>query len=259
MLFLNRSLLGVLILLLEFGASGQLRTLNNKQIIQMLGQSEDTILLMIKGTKGNYSLGPDDLAQLKEAGVSDRVIRAMTEKMAGGNSLKEDLRVPEPEREGVYYFFDEATNQLEPLSSEMGMLKGKAKVGGLAGAKTVLELNGERSPTQLKASDHFAFLLRVRGGSTALNFSTDAALQQMAGQLYAFASKKGKREKTEFDVKWYGITGRSSAKTGSDASVTVTRATGNILKITIQALPPGEYAFTAGGGMIQCYSFAILP
>lgn len=58
-------------------------TLNNEAIIKMskAGLSEDIILSSVKAQAGSYTTDADALISLKGAGVSDKVIAAMIEKM----------------------------------------------------------------------------------------------------------------------------------------------------------------------------------
>jgi hypothetical protein len=227
------------------------------------GAAEETILTMIKRSDGQYSLGTDDLARLKRAGVSNRVIQAMTDKMTNVEPPSSEPAVPEPEREGVFYLFDEASNQLKPLSAETGMMRGKSKLAGFGGAKVVVDINGGGSATQIKASDHFTFLLRIPGGSNALRYLPDNAdLSGMVGQLHAFVSNKGKRERTELNITYYGVWTKNKPKTGADVSATISRAAGNILKISVKALPAGEYGFNvieSSPAMPQYYTLAVVP
>lgn len=62
--------------------------LTNESVIKMIkaGLSEDVVLSMVKTQPAKYSLGPDQLITLKSEGVPDKVVAAMVEKSAGGNS-----------------------------------------------------------------------------------------------------------------------------------------------------------------------------
>lgn len=57
--------------------------LTNDSIIKMVkaGLSDDIVVSTVKAQPAHYSTGPDDLIALKSAGVSDRVIAAMIERM----------------------------------------------------------------------------------------------------------------------------------------------------------------------------------
>src|SRR3569832_407920 len=58
--------------------------LTNETILKMAkaGLGDDVIIGSVKAQQGNYSTAPDDLIALKGAGVSDKVIAAMLERMA---------------------------------------------------------------------------------------------------------------------------------------------------------------------------------
>ena len=68
-------------------ASGQ-SALTNDSIIKMLkaGFGEDVIVSMVKAQPAEYSTGVDDLIALKGAGVTDKIITAMVERMASGDA-----------------------------------------------------------------------------------------------------------------------------------------------------------------------------
>jgi len=61
--------------------------LTNESIIGLvkIGFSDETIISMIQHEPGNYSLVAADVIALKQAGVSEKVIRAMLSKSAGGH------------------------------------------------------------------------------------------------------------------------------------------------------------------------------
>jgi hypothetical protein len=142
-------------------------------------------------------------------------------------------------------------------------MSGKAKLGGFGGAKVVVDINGGSSPTQIKAAGNLTFLLRIRGGSNALRFVPDNAdLSGMVGQLHAFVSNKGKRERTGLNITYYGVWTKQKSNIGADVSATISRAAGNILKISVKSLPVGEYGFNvleSSPAMPQYYTFAIVP
>jgi hypothetical protein len=51
-----------------------------------IGFSDETIVSMIEHEPGNYSLAAADVIALKQAGVSEKIIRAMLTKSAGGQA-----------------------------------------------------------------------------------------------------------------------------------------------------------------------------
>src|SRR6266568_7203197 len=56
--------------------------LTNQAVVKLLGAglSEDIVVRMVKTLPGNYALGPDDLVELKKAGASNEIIKAMMER-----------------------------------------------------------------------------------------------------------------------------------------------------------------------------------
>jgi len=63
-------------------------SLTNDSIIKMLkaGLGEDVIVSTVRTQPAKYSTGVDDLIALKGAGVADKIITAMVERMASGGS-----------------------------------------------------------------------------------------------------------------------------------------------------------------------------
>ena len=59
-----------------------------------IGFSDETIVSMIEHEPGNYSLRADDVAALKKAGVSERVITAMSSKMGIGPTPAPQVAAP---------------------------------------------------------------------------------------------------------------------------------------------------------------------
>jgi hypothetical protein len=58
--------------------------LNNEAVVNMVtsGLGEEVVLGKIKYSRANFALSSSDLAQLKQRGVSDRIITAMLETQA---------------------------------------------------------------------------------------------------------------------------------------------------------------------------------
>jgi len=67
-------------------ATAQILKLNNNHIIEMVGSASRIRPGHDQGADADYRLGPADVAKLKDAGVSNRLIQAMTERMAKGNA-----------------------------------------------------------------------------------------------------------------------------------------------------------------------------
>ena len=104
----------VLLSALAITASAQ-ENLTNDSILKMVksGLGDDLIVSMVRDHPGTYTLTPDVVVQLKRAGVSEKILTAMTNKSAGGTTnssvpVKIELKTP------VQLSVD------EPLSSKTG-------------------------------------------------------------------------------------------------------------------------------------------
>ncbi len=70
--------------------------LTNESVMGLtkIGFSDETIVSMIEHGPGNYSLRADDVTALKKAGVSEKVITAMSSKMGIGPTLATQVAAP---------------------------------------------------------------------------------------------------------------------------------------------------------------------
>jgi hypothetical protein len=75
--------------------------LTNDSILKMVksGLGEDLIVTMVQSQPGKYSLTPDEMVKLKEAGVSEKILGAMAKKAVGATagssgSVKIELKTP---------------------------------------------------------------------------------------------------------------------------------------------------------------------
>ncbi|MBS1822043.1 MAG: hypothetical protein JST61_08745 [Acidobacteria bacterium] len=109
-------------------APAQAKTLTNASIIRMVGAnlSDDLILQAIASQPGKYSTDADALVDLKDAGVSERVIAAMVNKgrkhlTAGGTATDDPppppVSLPLVNEMGVYY--KDRKGAWQPLSVEV--------------------------------------------------------------------------------------------------------------------------------------------
>jgi hypothetical protein len=139
--------------------------LTNESIIKMVkaGLSEDIVLSTVKAQPGNFTTGVDDLIALKTAGVGDKVIAAMVDKMAShGNPLAHaPAATPAPaaatgaapvNEVGVYFKKGDAWADLPPEVANFktgGVLKTIGTAGIVKGDVNG-HVNGAHSPNQLK-------------------------------------------------------------------------------------------------------------
>jgi len=121
--------------------AGAQEVLTNDSIVTMVksGLGENLIISMVQGQPGKYSLNPDELVKLKEAGVSEKILGAMATKGAAGGkppAVTGDPDIPQDTDIGVY--FKKGTNW-EPILPEVvnwktgGVLKHIASAGVVKG------------------------------------------------------------------------------------------------------------------------------
>jgi len=119
--------------------------LTNESVIKMVksGLGENLVVSMVQGQPGKYSLTPDDLIKLKEAGVPDKVLGAMIARNAGGGApaaapkaASANPDIPQDLDIGVYY---KKEGKWEPMLPEVvnwktgGVFKSIASAGVVKG------------------------------------------------------------------------------------------------------------------------------
>ena len=137
--------------------------LTNDAILKMIkaGLSDDIVVSTIKAQPGKFSTGADDLIALKQAGVGDKVIGAMVEKMAagGGGSVPAPAPVPAAaaapalvNEVGVYFKKADAWADLPPevVNFKTGGVLKTIGTAGIVKGDVNGHVNGEHSGTQLK-------------------------------------------------------------------------------------------------------------
>jgi hypothetical protein len=142
----------------------QAKTLNNAAIIRMVGAglSDDLILQAIAAQPGQYSTDADALVDLKDAGVSERVIAAMINKarkrLTPDGTANGDDPPPQPISEvseiGAYY--KDRNGSWQPLETEIVHIKSGGWLKSTATHGIIREdrnghLNGRESKLTLQA------------------------------------------------------------------------------------------------------------
>jgi len=139
----------ILILLLGATAALAQEALTNEGVLKMVraGLSEDLVLAAIADQQSSFSLNATDLVGLKEAGVSEKILKAMMAKGRGGvpaavapppaeggkaEAMKPDAAPRGIKGDGVYYrkgaeFFEVLTEEINWKTS--GALKSFASAG----------------------------------------------------------------------------------------------------------------------------------
>ena len=138
-------------------------TLTNDAILKMAkaGLGEDIILSTVKSQPGSYTTSPDDLIALKGAGLSDKVIAAMMEKMSGAGAAVRPPAATAPQAAaaagpvnevGVYYKKNGAWADLPPevVNFKTGGVLKSIGTAGIVKGDVNGHVNGDHSRTQLK-------------------------------------------------------------------------------------------------------------
>lgn len=243
------ALLG-LVLAPSLWAQDAAKRLTNQDVVQMasLGLSDDVIIAKIHSVSGadglNFDTSVDGLRTLKEAKVSDTVIKAMINPtpppavVVSGAPLMIDPNLPPPEV-GVYW------RDGQTFSLVQGMTLTREKVGGRVAS---IFTNGIRSEHWDAVVDgpvsrnvikdrRPVFYFYVPDGDTASD--------------YALIHLEKKSDHREFQVGSFGgITGgKAGVKKEKEVAFRAEHAGVRVYKVTLDSdLQPGEYAFFLGTG-----------
>jgi len=136
------------------------QVLDNDAIIKLVksGISDDLVVNMIDTQPGNYKTAADDMAALRQAGVSDRILSAMVShaNAAAPAAAVESVAPPAasaPISEiGIYYRKDGEWKDLAPEKvtwKTAGMLK-TLGTAGLAKGEASGRVSGAHSPNEIK-------------------------------------------------------------------------------------------------------------
>jgi hypothetical protein len=226
------------------------KRLTNQDIIAMssLGLSDEVIIVKIRSVSGsdglNFDTSVDGLKSLKEAKVSDAVVKAMINPalpptvVVTGAPMTPDPNLPPPEV-GVYW------RDGPTFALVQGKTLTQEKVGGRAAS---IFTNGIRSahwdavvegPTSanLVKDRRPVFYFYVPDGDTAAD--------------YTLLSLEKKTDHREFQVGSFGglTGGKAGIKKEKQVSFRAEHAGIRVYKITLDSdLKPGEYAFFLGTG-----------
>jgi hypothetical protein len=238
------------VLSLSTTAQESSKRLTNADVISMASQglSDDVIIAKIRSVSGsdglNFDTSVEGLKSLKDAKVSDAVLKAMINPalpptvVVSGAPMTADPNLPPPEV-GVYW----------KDGPTFSLLQGKTlmqqKVGGRAGSFFTSGIRSEHwdavveGPTSanLVKDRRPAFYLYVRDGDTAAD--------------YVLLTLEKKNDHREFQVGSFGgfTGGKAGIKKEKQIPFRAEHAGVRIYKVTLDSdLKPGEYAFFLGTG-----------
>lgn len=244
-------------------APAQPKTLTNASIIRMVNAnlSDDLVIQAINSQPGQYTTDGDALADLKDAGVSERVISAMinksrrrltaaTEEQANTVIQAPPVTLPEVNEIGVYY--KDRKGQWQLLAVEIVHIKSggwlKSTVtNGIIKQDRNGHLNGRESKLTLQAP--IEILIYTAEGADAVDYdflrfrinSNNREFRTMTGGVFHSSSGAERDEVPFHSVK---IAPRTY-------SFTIDRSVGGG---EFGILPPGTGNVTNGG---KIYTFAI--
>jgi hypothetical protein len=239
--------------------------LTNKSILDLKtgGFNSGTIVSMIHSSNCSFSVGVNDLLELKKAGLDETVINAMIEKMSGGKTTTPVVSgntnpvIAELEKQGtgIYYYNKQNLQELEPTvcsqsKSGSGLLT--SMTYGIAKTKSKLSVNGAKANIQLndqKPTFYFYFSsgqgnLNEQGSSIIAN-----ATNPNEFMLVRFEKSKSGREITVGSFNYY-----SGSAEGVDNSnrkgFKFNKVAKGIYEIYFDnPLEPGEYCFMYAGAV----------
>jgi hypothetical protein len=199
---------------------------------------------MIQGQPGKYSLNPDELLKLKEAGVSEKVLAAMASKGSGaGNSAPGDADIPQGIDIGVYY---KKGGQWEEMLPEVvnwktgGVLKHIASAGIVKGDVNG-HIEGPHSRNSLKSP--IEVLIYAPEGT--------AITEYQLVHLHEITDSR------EFRTVTGGVMHESGGATRDLIPFEGKKAANRIYKVLLPNLGAGEYGFLPPGAFGAANSASI--
>ncbi|WP_374950692.1 hypothetical protein [Mucilaginibacter sp.] len=190
--------------------------------LHQAGLDDDLIISKLQGGQAKFDLSAAKLIDLKNAGISNGVIKAMFEKNSGGTVSKSVSAVSTPKTKSQpvmaldlinqLYAYNKTSEALVPLEKGTATLSTKY---GFNGIRRVYSINGDKSPIRIKATDSVQFLINTGGGSMP--------------ELNLYLLKADKKSR-----------GAASEKMGFGG----TKAGQEVITYSVQSLKPGVYQLT---------------
>jgi hypothetical protein len=244
--------------------------LTNDSIIRMAkaGLGEEIILSTVKSQPGRYATAPDDLIALKTAGVTDKVIAAMIDKMPAAAAVEPPPAPAAPagpagapvsapsapvSEVGVYYRKSGAWTDLPPevVNFRTGGLLKTIGTAGLMRGDVNGNIKGARSSTALKAP--ISLLVYTPEGVAITEY-----------QLLRLREQKDARE---FRTVTGGVLHVSGGATRDIVPFESNKIAPRTYTISLPSLSPGEYGLlppastegaSASGRIGKLYSFHVV-
>jgi hypothetical protein len=239
------------------------KPLDNSSIIQMskAGLGDSLMIESINATPGTYSIAPGDLIALKQAGVSERVIRAVVAKASTTNTVTDPAAGPRPLNASHAAAADSNAADLPPDLSGVDELGIYYKDHNGKWMKMDPEIVNFRSGGALKsyATDH---LIKednnghIVGESAPLTLSrsTDFLLYMPVGtdpvEYLLLKLRPGAQHSREFRSQTGGVFHSSSGAVRDQVPFNAVRVAPHVYQFTLPATAPkGEYGILPPGSM----------
>jgi hypothetical protein len=248
---IRRTLLVCLPLWLGLGA-GAGDVITNEKVIQLVEAklSEDLVLSVINGSECAFKTDVDAILQLKQKGVTDRIIEAMVKKTSGSSQPRKLEVSPTPSpvgavdtaaagveilpsEAGVYWLRDNRLEEMEPEIVNWrtgGFLKTVATAGLTKGHVSGV-VRGARAKRTLKG-DEVLYICTLEGTSAS---------------EYQLLRMEQKSDRREFRAMTGGVIHASSGADRNAVPFEPKKIASRVYKFTLPGVGPGEYGLLPPG------------
>ena len=255
-------------------ASAQ-EVLTNESIVKMVksGLGDALVVSMVQSQPGKYSITPDDLVKLKQAGVPEDVLAAMVNKSSvaagsGATPAEGSAAVGDPNDplvahdSGIWLYTRDRDGRPKMVVLERAAYQGSKTGGifasamtyGIKKAKTKAILPGAHASIQTEdANPVFYFYFENKAAGLGRSYFGIGNLSN-PNQFALIRLDVGKSNR-ETIIGQFGITGVSSGTNEkSMVDFKSERLRSGLYKVTPNAtLQPGEYCFLASMGITGAY------
>jgi hypothetical protein len=138
--------------------------------------------------------------------------------------------VPEPQFNGIFFYFDGQTGELKQLEQQTPRGIGKLKAFGVGGVKVTLEMDGEKSPIRFQAGQPIVLVVRVSNAREDPGGTIGMTLYQ---------PKNGKRVNVPINTRPLGL--GASKNTDPSVRYNYERYGESSLKLIFPNIPAGEW------------------
>lgn len=236
-----------------FGVVNAQETLTNQSVIKMVkaGLGDDVIATVIASQPARFSLGPDDLITLKNANVSDKVLKAMMAKGQGGMPQPSATPAPPAAQQGppvdeigIYFKKSDTWEALHPevVNWKTGGVLKSIGTAGIVKGDINGRLNNAHSPNPVTTP--VEVLIYTPEGVDVTEY-----------QLIKLREEKGARE---FRTVTGGVMHVSGGATRDLMEFQGTKIGPRLYTITLNVIKGGEYGFLPPGAALSSHGSSSL-